>query len=296
MIKKILVSTLIVFAAVLVWYFLIKPQDYLASFKINTTQGTVLQTLKTWLASQEGAQFIAQRPLNYFEHQLSFNDSTFNYKWDIQKLDDTISKVEVSITDVNNSLKERALAPFLNTNFEKRSKLTVLNFYDHLVNHLENFRVTYKGKDTVKSTYCAYIPVQCIQSEKASKMMKYYPALDHFALNKQIKTNGLPFIEILEWNKKNDSISFNFCYPIQKTDSLPEHNLIKYKQFKGKEALHATYNGNYITSDRAWYVLLEIAKEKGIAVQEKPIEIFFTNPNMGGNELDWIAEIYMPIE
>lgn len=295
MIKKILIIISIFFVALLVWYFFIKPQDYIATFKINTPTGTVLQTLKTWQASKDGSKFIAQRPFDFFEHQLSFNDSVFNYHWEFEKLQDTITKVQVNITDINNSFRQRVLAPFADTDFEKRSKRTVLNFYDHLVEHLENIKVTYKGVDTIKNTYCAYIPITSTQYEKASKMMKYYPTLDHFALNKHIKTAGSPFIEIVDWNQMNDSISFNFCYPIKKTDSLPEHDLIKYKQYIGKEAIRATYNGNYITSDRAWYVLLEMAKNEGLSIEKKPIEVFLTNPNMGGVELDWIAEIYMPL-
>jgi len=60
--------------------------------------------------------------------------------------------------------------------------------------------------------------------------------------------------------------------------------------------LKAIYNGNYITSDRAWYALLDYAAKNGIAVTGLPIEIFNNNPNMGTNELEWETEIFMPLK
>ena len=51
-----------------------------------------------------------------------------------------------------------------------------------------------------------------------------------------------------------------------------------------------------MTSDRAWFALLNYAQNKGIAVEEKPIEVFYNNPNMGGDELSWKTEVYMPIK
>lgn len=296
MLRKILFGISIALLSFIVWQVFLKPQDYLASFKINTSVGTVNQVIKSWHQSLENSKAIRDDNLNRFEHQITFNDSVFRYKWEIEKLNDSISKIYAHISDEKNGFKQRLLSPFFDTEFEKRSKKTVYDLYDRLSQHLEKFKVTYKGLDSIPETYCAYIPIKSTQSQKASRMMKYYPVLDNFALDKRIKSNGLPFIEVLDWNKKTDSITFNFCYPIKKIDSLPHHDLIKYKFRKATKALHATYNGNYITSDRAWYVLLEKANSQKISVRENPIEIFFTNPNMGGNELDWVAEIYIPIQ
>ncbi len=78
--------------------------------------------------------------------------------------------------------------------------------------------------------------------------------------------------------------------------SLPIHKDLKYKQFNSVKALKAIYNGNYITSDRAWYALLDKAEGKNIELAKTPIEVFYNNPNFGGNELLWKAEIFMPIK
>jgi len=62
------------------------------------------------------------------------------------------------------------------------------------------------------------------------------------------------------------------------------------------KVIKATYNGNYITSDRAWYSLLQYAKNNNLEVSQHLLEIFYSNPNMGGDELDWKAEIFLPIK
>ena len=103
-------------------------------------------------------------------------------------------------------------------------------------------------------------------------------------------------IEVVNWNKENDSLEYNFSYPIIRSERLPMNTDIKYKRIFAKKALKAVYNGNYITSDRAWYRLIDYAKSNNIAVDSKPIEVFFNNPNLGGNELAWKAEIYLPLK
>ena len=126
--------------------------------------------------------------------------------------------------------------------------------------------------------------------------MQNYSLLSTHMVENDIGLNGKPFIEIMDWDMEKDSIHYNFCYPIIKTDSLPSHKLIKYKQFNGKKALKAIYNGNYITSDRAWYALIDYANKENIEIEYRPVEIFYNNPNMGGNELSWKAEIFLPIK
>ncbi|MEH6777641.1 MAG: AraC family transcriptional regulator, partial [Maribacter arcticus] len=68
-----------------------------------------------------------------------------------------------------------------------------------------------------------------------------------------------------------------------------------YKKLETTKGIKAIYNGNYITSDRAWYALLRYAKTNGLNVAPNPIEIFYNNPDMGGNSLNWKTEVYLPL-
>ncbi len=278
----------------LLWY-LLKPSDYVVTFKAKALPGVVNQSVKLWARSLDQAKLLNQKDQLHFTHQIQFHDSIFDYDWNIEPLNDSVSQVKVYVKDLNHSLANKLAIPFSETDFEKRTKSTLTDLLQTLQEHIGRFKVTVVGIDEIPSSYCAYVPIKSTQIEKANKMMEYYSLLDNLVANHNIRTNGKPFVEITDWNMEKDSITFNFCYPIMQSDSLPQHTIVKYKQFNGTRAIKALYNGNYITSDRAWYSLLHYAKKEGISVANHPVEIFYSNPNMGNDELMWKAEIFMPI-
>ncbi len=292
--KKIFSIIGIILITSLVWYLFIKPYDYLVSIEVKTFPGAINQTIKTWSISLKNSIIIDQTDINNLKQRIQFNDSTYIYKWEIYAINDSTSKIKVYIKDVDHSLKNRIFLPFSNTDFEKRTKNTLVDFNKKLNEHIKKFKITIEGESKLNSTYCAYVPIKSVQIGKALGMMQNYNLLSSILVKNNVKLNGKPFVEITHWDMNNDSIYYNFCYPIIKNDSLPTHNLIKYKQFEAKKTIKAIYNGNYITSDRAWYALIDYAKKNDIEIEKKPIEIFYNNPNMGGNALKWKAEIYLP--
>ena len=296
MVKKISTLSIILLAGFLIWYLLIKPQDYIVTFKVKTTAGTINQSLKRWNKSLRNTPIISQDALDKLKQEFNFNDSIHLYTWKISALNDSISKVTVGIKDLNNSLQNRISIPFSTTDFEKRTKKNVTNFVEVLKDHLKNISITIEDISETKSTYCAYVSINSLQPEKAQGMMQNYAYLNSILTKHNVQLNGTPFITLTKWNLENDSIAYNFCFPIIKSDSLPQYKTINYKQYQGVTALKAVYNGNYITSDRAWYSLLRHAEQKNIAVHKTPVEVFYNNPNYGGNELNWKAEIFMPIK
>ncbi len=294
--KKITSIIGVVLIGFLLWYMFIKPYDYLVTLEAKTSPGTINQTIKTWSVSLDNSSIIKQNDINNLTQRITFNDSTYIYKWNIISINDSTSKVKVYIKDEHHSFKNKITFPFNNTDFEKRTKNTLVDFNKKLNEHLKKFKVTIIGESKLKSTYYAYVPIKSTQMGKALGMMRNYSLLSTILVENNVELNGKPFIEITHWNMDKDSIHFNFCYPIIKNDSLPVHKLIKYKQFEDKNTLKAIYNGNYITSDRAWYSLIDYAKKYNIKIEKKPIEIFYNNPNMGGDALQWKAEIYLPLK
>ena len=280
----------------LLWYFIIKPYDYLVTFKVKTTAGTINQSLKLWNTSLENSSPIQQENLKNLTQQIIVKDSTFNYDWSISSVNDSISKVNVYVTDIDHSFANKISIPFGTTDFEKRTQNTITDFIDKLKEHLNKIRVRVVGIDSTRTTYCAYIPMKGLQIEKARGMMQNYSLLTSVLSAENIEMNGTPFVEITNWNTQNDSIAYNFCFPVIKSDSLPIDSRIQYKQYSGVKALKASYNGNYITSDRAWYALLDYAGNNDIEIVKKPLEVFYSNPNFGGDELKWEAQIYLPIK
>ncbi|MDO1512472.1 GyrI-like domain-containing protein [Maribacter confluentis] len=280
----------------LLWYFFIKPQDYQVRVLAKSFPGTINQSLKSWNNTLPNATIQQLNDLNHLEQKITFGDSTNIYNWEITPITDSTSKLKVDIKDVDHSFFNKLYVPFTDTDFEKRSRKTVTEFMESLNQHLKDIKITFEGIEELPSTYCACVEHTTIQSNKAFAMMKSYPFLNSVIINNEIQMNGIPFIETTEWNMQTDSISFNFCYPIIRTDSLPTIKDVVFKEFIGKKSLKATYNGNYMTSDRAWYSLLDYAKAENISVEQTPIEYFFNNPNMGGDALRWKAEIFLPIK
>ena len=292
------ISAIVGFLSVgfLLWYLIIKPYDYLVTFKIKTTAGTINQSIKLWNTSLENSRPIQQENLKNLTQQIIIKDSTYNYEWSISSLNDSISKVSVYVTDIDHSFANKISIPFGTTDFEKRTQNTITDFIEKLKEHLSKTRVSEVVVDSTRSTYCAFIPMKGLQIEKASGMMQNYSLLTSVLSVENIEMNGTPFVEITNWNTQNDSITYNFCFPVIKSDSLPKDPRIEYKQYNGVKALKAIYNGNYITSDRAWYALLDYAENHDIVVAKKPLEVFYSNPNFGGDELQWKAEIFIPIK
>lgn len=293
--KKILGIVLLVLLGVLIWLVFLKPSDFIAVLEAKSVPGTINHTLKTWSRSLENSDIRQGTDQNHLRQELRSNDSLYVFDWKLTKENDSLTriKVGVSLESANPLMRIRNL--FSDTDFKRRSRNTILDFNEKLKEHLASFRVRIDGQASLDPTYCAYVTIENGQLEKALGMMQNYSLLTDVLLENKIELNGMPFVEVTHWDQEKELLKYNFCYPIVKKDSLPSDGLVSFKQFEGGQYLKATYNGNYISSDRAWYALLDHAEQKGIEIEEEPVEIFFNNPNMGGDELKWRADIYMPL-
>lgn len=293
--KKITLIISLLFVGFLAWYFFVKPYDYLVTLKVKTFPGTINQSIKTWNLSLDKSSISISDDLLILDQTVKYNDSVFLYHWKIEAINDSTSLIKVYVTDETHSFKNRLSYPFSHTDFEKRVKNSLTDFNDNLKEHISRFKVKIEGESEIKAVFCAFIRINGSQGEKAVGMMKNIGILTNTLVQNNIELSGMPFIDVTNWDMANDLITYDFCYPIKETDSLFEHPIISFKKVKRTKALKAIYNGNYITSDRAWYALIDFANKNNIAIEKKPLEVFYNNPNMGGEELQWKAEIYMPI-
>jgi len=293
--KKIIVVIGIVLCGALTWYLFLKPYDYLVTFKSKTFPGAINQSIKLWNFSLKGAQIESSENLLELKQIVQYNDSTFQYHYKIKALNDSTSLVKVYVTELDHSFHNRITYPFFNTDFEKRVKNSMTELSDNLKEHISRFKVKIEGEAEIKENYCAYITIECSQIEKALGMMQNYATLTNTLLQNKFELDGRPFISVTKWDRENDLIRYDFCYPVKNKDSLFEHPEISFRKVEGKKAIKAIYNGNYITSDRAWYALINYADKNNMKIEYKPFEIFQNNPNMGGDELQWTTEIYMPL-
>jgi len=295
--KKIIFGILIGLLVLLLGYFFIYPYDYIVRFKADTFPGTINQSIKLWhnKVGVKGTE-VTQDDLYQMEQLVQVGDSVHSYRWDIDPLTDSTSQVTVRIKDRDHSLKNKLLVPFTEAEVEKLGVSYVTDFAEDLNDHIDLFRVHIDGEAELPSTFYAYVDLKTSQHGKAGGMMDNYMLLSDVLIANQVTMNGPPMIIVNEWDQEQDSVDYEFCFPIIRSDRLPRHPEVQYKRIFPKKALKATYNGNYITSDRAWYALLDYAEKNGIVVEPTPVEVFHNNPNMGGDALRWKAEIYMPLK
>lgn len=278
------------------WYLVIKPFEFEATFKTGTLPGDIIQTIRLWDRTLDKSTILEVDSTYRLKQRLTLGGRTYEYNWRFTTSSDTVTNVNVEITELSNQVVNKILVPFLEQPIEKDAKDILKQFYDILKTHLKITNVRIEGEAELTTKFCACTSVDVDQIDKARGMMRDYPLLSALVSEHNLKSNGLPIVQILNWNHSKGKLKFNFCFPIQKTDILPDVTDISYREIKGQKVLKAVYNGNYITSDRAWYSLIDYAKANGYQINGLPIEYFYDNPNLGVNEREWKAEVFLPVK
>ena len=221
---------------------------------------------------------------------------TLEYTWDINSINDSVTNVSVGVKELNNSIYNRLTAPFFSTSFKEVQIKKITDFRDGLNKHAKTFKVTIDGEATSEETFVAYINLKSVLQEKAQTMIRNDAVITGFLQQNNIKIVGKPYVEVLNWNLDNETLDFNYCFPINKNLKLIDNGVVKFKTIPAAKGLQATYFGNFRTSDRAWFALLNYAKRHDIKLTNKPLEHFLANPFNGGDELTWETKIIMPFE
>jgi effector-binding domain-containing protein len=297
--KRISVGSIGFISLFLIWYFAVKETDYCISFKVKAATGTVFQGIQEWTAAQllknkEKYTLIDKRNFDFIQQEMKKEAVQMQYTWDITSINDSVTKVSVGIKDVNHSLYNKLTAPFFNTEFKKEQIRKLTDFKKGLNEHLKNFNVKIEGEGVSEQTFVAYISLKSVLQEKAQHMIANDAGITGFLLHNKIQIIGSPYVEITNWDLDKETIDFNYCFPIPENTQIIENEIVKFKTIQAIKGLKATYYGNFRTSDRAWFVLLDYANNHGYKLDKAPLEQFLSNPFNGGNELEWETRIIMP--
>ncbi|SFR38824.1 effector-binding domain-containing protein [Robiginitalea myxolifaciens] len=295
--KKFLIGTVVLVLVAGIGYFFVYPYDYIVRFEAPSFPGTVNQSVKIWHQTAGTLDSEVEKgSILDFEQEVQAGDSIHQYSWHLEPLTDSTTQVRVGIRDVEHSLANRWDVLTGGSTVGKISRRMLTDYLDGLNEHVDQFKVNIEGIGELPSTFYAYVELESDQHGKAGGMMDHYQFMSNIMLSNKVQLNGPPMVIVDNWDRQTDSLKFKFAFPIVRSDNLPEHPLIQYKRIFPDRALKATYNGNYITSDRAWYALLTYAEEQGFEVEETPVEIFYNNPTLGGDATRWKAEIFLPIK
>jgi len=283
-----------------VWYFAIKDHNYKITFTSPQAPGSIYSDLLQWNAGEDPetttVTLLSKKPFSELQQQVTVHDSVFIYHWRIERKTDSLTKITALVKDGKNSFLQKLKVPFFTTDFEKKAIATVKEVRDGLRSNEKYYRVSSVREGSAPSAYCAYIPLSATVRSKGAVMIKNINLVMEYLKGNNIALTGDPFVEVTRWNVPEDSIHFNFCFPVKKRDTFPETAIVKFRQTKEKKALTTRFNGNYKISDRGWYTLIAYAENHNINIEQLPVEIYRNDPHSGGDELQWEAEIYMPIK
>ncbi|MFV8335391.1 hypothetical protein ACNQF7_04800 [Flavobacterium sp. RSP29] len=297
--KKIIIGFSVLLSLFLIWYLFFKETDYCISFKVNAATGTVFQGIQEWTTAQvlkesERYVIIKKRNFDFVKQEMTKKDVQMEYTWDIVSINDSVTKVNVGIKDLNHSLYNKITAPFFNTKFKQEQIKKITDFKKGLSDHLKNFKVKIEGEGVSKETFVAYINLKSVLQEKGQTMIANDAIITGFLFENEIKIIGRPYLEIINWNLDKETIDFNYCFPVDKPTKSVVNNVVKFKTLPAVKGLKATYYGNFRTSDRAWFALMDYAKEHNLKLENKVLEHFLSNPFNGGEELQWETKIIIP--
>ena len=281
------------------WYFGIKASDYTITFTAKAASGTVFQGIQEWSTIQrqkrkEHFTVVEKNNFDFLKQQMTVGDTTYTYVWEITPLNDSVSKVSVGINEIGKSWYNKITAPFWSTKFKTEQIRKVKDLREGLNEHLKNLKVRIDGEGTSKPVYVAYIQLKSALQEKAQTMIGNDAAITGFLYTHKIKIVDRPYVEIVDWDLDKETIVFNYCFPIDPlTKAIADAN-VKFKTIPSLKGIKATYYGNFRTSDRAWFALMDYAKKNDLKIKNIALEHFLANPFNGGNELEWETQIIMP--
>ena len=281
------------------WYFGIKASDYTITFTAKAASGTVFQGIQEWSTIQrqkrkEHFTVVEKNNFDFLKQQMTVGDTTYTYVWEITPLNDSVSKVSVGINEIGKSWYNKITAPFWPTKFKTEQIRKVKDLREGLNEHLKNLKVRIDGEGTSKPVYVAYIQLKSVLQEKAQTMLGNDAAITGFLYTHKIKIVDRPYVEIVDWDLDKETIVFNYCFPIDPlTKAIADAN-VKFKTIPSLKGIKATYYGNFRTSDRAWFALMDYAKKNDLKIKNIALEHFLANPFNGGEELEWETQIIMP--
>lgn len=283
-----------------VWYFFIRDYDYRVSFKTPQATGILYQTLLRWnnWESLQNKVVItkSKMPFTAIEQEFNISDSIIDIKWEILSGSDSINSVYAYLSDRDHSLVQKLKVPFTKTDFVKRSLSTVKRIQKELNELEKKYKVSAIELSEIPKQYCAYVSIESKIEHKANKMIVGNGYILSYLGDQDIKVTGPPFLEVTDWNQETASITFNFCFPVAYSEQYEDFEDIKFKMTEPRPALKTTFNGNYRISDCAWFYILDYAEKHNIVLEKLPTEIFYNDPHLGGNELDWKAEVFLPLK
>ena len=282
-----------------IWYFLIKDYQYQVSFTSDQPQGVLFHHVLDWEnynRSNAEISVVSEKKYSEIVQRIQSADSSFLYTWRFQKTSGNDTKVTAYIKDEKNDFIQKLKVPFGNNDFINGSVNNVKTVAEAQKLSAETYKFHSISDSLVQPKYCAFLPLESSVRQKAPAMLKAISTIMDYIKGNDIALTGDPFLEVTQWNEDDETIKFNFCFPIKQLDSMPSHPAVQFKTTEAFNGIKAEFNGNYRISDYAWYYLIEHAEKNQLEVERLPFEIYLNDPHSGGDPINWKAHIFLPLK
>ncbi|MDX1761268.1 MAG: hypothetical protein R3218_03860 [Christiangramia sp.] len=303
--KKIIFALLVLLIAGLGWYLFIKKYDYQFETMARYGPGAVSYELSEWkslndLKNSGDIEVVDRNDFNSLTQKIKLDSSSsLEFNWELEKINDSSTAITLNVMSPKNKLANRIdiVNPFRKSDYIDSLKQHVLNFRRQLNDHQNQYKIT--AVDSL--VYTSEIDCVCSTSRdilltgKAPEMMKTISILENYFLKNKIDLDGLPFLKVTNWDRENDIIDFDFCFPVENINVLKESGNIRLKKYPSQKALKLIFNGNYRLSHVSWFDLIFMAKDRGYELKGWPLEIYHDNPKIDSDHLNWKAEVYLPV-
>lgn len=292
---RLLLAVLIIIGA---WFFLIKENQQEATYKSSLPSGVLYDHLLQWAIvlpqGVDSVRTVEKTPYREIRQVIYAGAEPMDVSWEVESLTDSTSNVHGYFNKAGSDFKQRLKILFGQSDIPGQSRAITQHIANTLQTKNQGFAVGSIGDTLVPEKFVAYISVQSTVRNKARDMIYSIGDVMSYIKKNDIPLDGDPFLEVTSWDRSSDRISFDFNFPIKLVDSLPESPLVKFKTVPALKAMHVPFYGNYRISDISWYQLLAHAQLKEIEVEQLPVEIYRNDPHMGGNELEWRADVMLP--
>lgn len=303
--KKILIAILVLCIAGLGWYLFIKKYDYQFETTARYGPGAVLYELSEWKKLNSSGnsgdiEIVDRTDFNSLTQRIKLDSAnSLELNWELEKLNDSATAITLNVLSEKNKLGNRIdiVNPFQKSTYIDTLKQNILSFKRELKDHQEQYKITPEKEVTNTPE------MECICSssnnisltEKAAEMMRTISVLENYILKNKTNLRGYPFLKVTNWDRDKDLIDFDFCFPVEDISHLKETQNIQLKKYPSEKALKLIFNGNYRLSHVSWFDLISMAKDLGLEVEEGPMEIYYDNPKIDSDHMNWKAEIFLPL-
>lgn len=160
---------------------------------------------------------------------------------------------------------------------------------------MKRYSVEVNGVTEYGGGYYLYKTTNANSQNISAKMGENFGAIMMFMGKNGIKQSGMPLTVYNDMSSANVIMSNGI--PVKERIEVPADSDVSINFIPNIKVLKTTLKGNYTNLPKAWEATMKHLAENNLEQsEEKPFEIYTTDPGNYPNPADWVTEIYIPIK